>query len=192
MQPANWPSKLVYLPESVGVQVHILLLRLTMASSHLQERASSVPWLDEKKVHPHLEIRRLIPPHPLAFVKDAQGREQYGLFAKKPIAKDTFLGEFTGEITLFTSIKECRFNWIAPLNGNYWCIDSSRRSNELMYVNDYRGLSQAPNAACAQILHRGLYYFGYASLRKIDEDEEIFVWYGPDSETWNLPEDVFL
>ena len=42
----------------------------------------------------------------------------------------------------------------------------------------YRGLKEAPNVKTKWIIHRGIAYFGYETIREIEKDEELVVDYG--------------
>lgn len=196
MIPKNWPGKHSYSPESVGAEIHIALLRLALYSDALEDRNTITPCIEEKKAHPSIEIRQITSrlfyqgpkPHPLADLKDSEGRDQYGVFAKKKIPKGAPLGECVGEVSLLSlsAAKEkagSSYNWIVNWkNRVFLCIDSRKIANEMMYVNDYRGLQDAPNAYLAWMINRGFYYLGYAALRDIERNEEIVIDYGKEWE----------
>ncbi len=164
------------------------LLRLLLQT---EDYETITPCIEKKRAHPDLEIRKIdsqliyrgIKPHPLIDQKDSKGRDQYGVFANRKIPKGSALGEFTGEVTLLSLAEAKRqnkiaYNYIIPLNNqNLWCIDSDTIANEMMYVNDYHGIQDAPNAHLTRMVNRGFAYFGYAALRDIEADEEIVVDY---------------
>jgi hypothetical protein len=189
LQPKNWPEKHHYSPESIGKETHIVLLRLALLS---EDSDSILPCIEEKRAHPDLVIRKIdsqlsycgATPHPLAGLKDTKGREHYGLFAARSIPKGSALGEFVGEVTLLSRAdaerqQKLAYNFIIPLeNQSFWCIDSDTIANEMMYVNDYRGLKDEPNTHLTRMAHRGIFYFVYATLREIEPNEEILVYYG--------------
>lgn len=191
--PKNWPGRWIYSPASVGVDAHIALLRLILSSTCQEDQNKITPCIEEQKAHPHLEIRKITPrlsykgprPHPLAHLHAFDGEKHRGLFAKKKIPKDTGLGEFVGEVRLLSYSaakgKSDTYNLIINWKNQYLvCIDSSKMANEMMCVNDYRGLQEAPNAHLKWMIHRGFYYCCYATSRDIEPDEEIVAYYGPD------------
>jgi hypothetical protein len=48
----------------------------------------------------------------------------------------------------------------------------------MTFVNDFRGLGPSPNVHWKWMIHEGIYYFGYATLRDIEPNEELLVNYG--------------
>jgi hypothetical protein len=192
-QPKNWPGRYTYSSESVGVDINIGLLRLLLFSPYPEDQAKITPCIEEKRVHPHLEIRTITPslsykgpkPHPLAHLQMPDGQPHRGLFAREKIPKGTALGEFVGEISLFSydslEGKSGTYTWIAKWKNQYLiCIDSRKMANEMMYINDYRGLQEAPNTHLQWLVNRGLCYFGCTTTRDIEPDEEIALFYGSD------------
>lgn len=189
MSPNNWPKKWIYSPESVGLDIHIDVLRLALCSNRPEDQNKITLCIEEKRVHPHLEIRKITPrlfykgpqPHPLADCKDERG-----LFAKKKILKDEDLGEHVGKILFLNHSAAAKqigasYNWIVNWKNQFFvCIHSQTIANEMMLINDYRGLQEAPNAHIKWMIHRGLPYFGYAASRDIEQDEEVVSDYGTD------------
>lgn len=190
-QPKNWPEPFIYSSESVGADIHIAVLRLALSTNSSKDCHRIIPCIEEKRVHPHLEIRKITPqlsyneskPHPLIGCQ-IRGRDQLGVFAKKKILKNTDLGEYVGEIHLWNGLSTLvgmgtGYNWIIGWESqSTWCIDARKIANELAFVNDYRGLKDAPNVRPKWMIHRGYYYFGYAALRDIQTNEEIVIDYG--------------
>lgn len=73
------------------------------------------------------------------------------------------------------------YNLIANWKNRYLvCIDSRKFANEMMCINDYRGLQEAPNTHLQWVINRGYYYCCYAASRDIEQDEELVSYYGPD------------
>ena len=193
-KPKNWPGRWIYSPESVGMDINIELLRLVLSATHQEDQYKITPCIEEKKVHPHLEIRKITPrllykgprPHPLAHLMTIDRQKHCGIFANKKIPKDTGLGEFVGKMRLLnyssargrTDTYNLIVNW---KNQHLVCIDSRKIANEMMCVNDYRGLQEAPNAHFQWMVNRGFYYCCYATSRDIEPDEEIVSYYGPDT-----------
>jgi len=173
MIPEHWPSDFSYSPESIYVGLPANLLMSILSSEDTSTLSSCI---EEKKVHPHLQLQTLQSPHPLA--------GERGVFATQMIPLNTELGEYVGEVFLgnqdldFSKGIRC---WLAHLNGILINISSHRISNELGFVNDYRGLGKGPNVGTAWILHRGIYHFGFRTLRTIDVGEELLIDYG---QTW--------
>jgi hypothetical protein len=191
--PKNWPKKKIYSPESVGIDTSITLLRLALFSDKPEDQNKIVPCIEEKRAHPHLEIRKITSsmtvfdgkPHPLTFFNTPNGEEQYGVFANKRIEKDTALGEYVGEVRPLTYEaaqleKNSAYSWVLYKNQIYWHINGNNLANEMAYINDYRGVKETPNASHTWFMHRGYYYFGYIALRTIEPGDEIVVDYGPE------------
>jgi hypothetical protein len=189
--PKNWPGSFIYSPESVGKEIHIAVLRLALFSTSPEDQKKITPCIEEKRVHPHLEIRKITSqlcyrgprPHPLSN-RLIEGRDQLGLFAKKKIPKEADLGEFVGEIHLLDSSsaldeKGNGYNWVINWKNQFFvCIDPRKTANELAFANDYRGLQNAPNVYSKWMINRGFYFFGFAASRDIERDEEIVIDYG--------------
>jgi hypothetical protein len=159
--------------------MNIGILRLILSSPYPEDQAKISPCIEEKRIHLHLEMRESTPslsykgpkPHPLAHLRTFDGQEHRGVFAKGKIPKGTELGEFVGEISLipYESLrgKTGTYTWIVKWKNQYLvCIDSRKIANEMIYINDYRGLQEAPNTHLTWVVNRGFCYCGWALLRK--------------------------
>jgi len=180
MKPKNWPKEFQYSSTSIVRDIHPNIFAHFLTSSNPEHLHKISKCIEKQKVHPHLQIKNLLPPHPLA--KD-RTRVQRGLFAAKKIPKDTELGEYTGEIWLnWTNAPvhspQFDYTWVAFMNGFLINICSLNFANELTFVNDFRGIQDKPNVKDHIIFHRGRCYFGYVTTREILPNEELLIDYG--------------
>ncbi len=169
MLPENWSDEFTYSPTSIhlGFAAHVLFSE--------EELAKESACIEEKRVHPHIKIRLLDAGHPIA--------GQRGVFALKKIDAWAQLGEYVGEVFIGAGVPEmfprkdvhC---WFAERNGISVQVSSNRFANELAFINDYRGIADAPNVGLQWIIHKGFYHFGYVTLREIQQGEELLVDYG--------------
>ena len=123
-------------------------------------------------------------PHPLSDSEVFPGHEQHGVFAKRKISKGAELGEYVGEISFglenlksFHPFKGVHC-WRVQFGDVGLNISSKKIANELAFINDYRGLRDTPNVRPTWILHRGVFYFGYETIREIEPMEELLIDYG--------------
>ncbi len=147
--------------------------------------ASVADCIANKKVHSDVEIRVLKDAsHPLSYEKRSNLELERGLFASKKIKKDTFLGEYVGEIELISSIKEMKprdseYYFLVDIMENLKCIiDPKICANELAMVNDYRGIAESPNCKPTFVTHNNQAHFGFCVIQEIPEGAEILVDYG--------------
>src|SRR3990167_3755576 len=180
MEPINWPKSFTYAPTSIIRDIHPNFL-----FHYLWVNNDSISLLIEtQSVHPHLQIKELKPPHPLAGKETFKGHVQHGLFALEKIQKNTELGEYVGEMCLVrpddTSVENGVYLWtiIVRVNEPALRIYSGKIANELTFVNDYRGIQKKPNVSGKGIAHRGRCYFGYETIRDIELGEELLIDYG--------------
>lgn len=168
------------------------MIRHLLFSSREEDLKKKSLCIEEKRVHPHVEIKKITPelqyrgpkPHPLAGFKVFVGHEQHGLFARKKIEKGEELGEYVGEIALLNSmsleeVKGTGYNWVLSWKSRVLIsIDSRKIANEMTFVNDYRGLKAGPNVVGDWMIDEGMAYFGYIASQTIEKDEEIVADYG--------------
>lgn len=187
--PLNWPPGFEYSPVSIYRGVAANLFRHLLSSPDPQSADISIPCIADHKVHPHLEIRKITQslqhlgkiPHPLV--------GQNGVFALKKIQAHTILGEYVGEIFFSQESSDTPVSfkdvhcWRATFEALTIHISSKRFANELAFTNDFRGLQSEPNTRPKWILHCGIFYFGYETIREIEPMEELLVDYGKTWET---------
>jgi len=180
MKPRNWPKSFQYSPTSIVRGIHPTLFSHFRTSVHPEDFEKRSDLVAKQKVYPHLTIKKLFPPHPIA---KETSEVQWGLFATKKIARGTVLGEYVGEIGIdrnevLTTEKRGAYTWVFPLNGMRIYICSTRIANELTFSNDFRGIQEKPNIEHHIFVHLGIYYFGYITIREIQPNEELLIDYG--------------
>jgi hypothetical protein len=185
MRPKSWPQGLVYARESIACEVNMSFLRHCLNTGNPEDLLKQSWVIAEKCVHPSLLTKKVQPSHPLYYQKTPKGHVNYGVFAQEKIERGIELGEYVGGISL-RNIRDfscdhkfpSAYLWTILLNGLWLIIDGQIVSNELALVNDYRGISSAPNVEMRGIIHQGLIYFGYVTVKEIQKDEEVLVYYG--------------
>jgi hypothetical protein len=141
--------------------------------------------LEQETVHPHIEIRPILDrTHPLF----SPTYPQRGLFAREKIPVGTDLGTYAGSISLKNrdwKLDEGNYDYtlVIPLAHFYYIVDGTKWANELVFMNDYRGLGNEPNIQSSTTVHRGRYYPMFSTARTIFPDEELLWDYG--SGYWN-------
>lgn len=179
MQPKNWPSSFTYAPLPICKDIHPSILHHILTTGNPDDANIISYFVEKKKVHSGLNIKALKPPHPLA--------GQHGLFAKKALSSKTEIGIYSGEILLIeescspTKDQEGVYCWNLKINQFQLNINSRKFANELVFINDFRGISSAPNVRHKLIIHRGCYYFGIETIGDIEANEELLIDYGA---TW--------
>ena len=177
MQPEYWPEEFIYTKAAFSEDLHpthsIYFLR--------EEKDPAIihPLIEQETVHPHLEIRPIMDKtHPLF----SSTHPQRGLFARKEIQGDTDLGSYAGRITEESDWKLEEGNYaytlIIPLHHYYYIVDGKKWANEMVFINDYRGLAGEPNVRVSTTVHRGCYYPMFSTVRTILPDEELLWDYG--------------
>ena len=164
--PINWPDSFIYSPVSHYVDINANFLRNLLSSPIPADQTRISQPIEDSKVHPNLRILKITnqldykgpKPHPLANIEAFKGHIHHGLFAIKPIPKETELGEYVGEISF--GGREMQGSrgvhcWHAKFHDLVLNICSENICNELAFANDYRGLQQEPNIRLKWILHRG-------------------------------------
>lgn len=194
MPPRYWPRSFEYSRESVSTEMNKDFLRLLLASDNPDDYHKVSDAIEKKTVHSHLKIILLtehkLPnkDHPLCGLKSPRRHMERGVFAKDVIKKGSVLGEYVGQIRLFsqTEAPEQIFNgigvseyaWVSNIKDYYYYVESKKVANELAFINDYRGIQDSPNAEPGWIVHRGFFYFVYLASRDISAKEELLVDYG--------------
>ncbi len=189
MPPKNWTDTFIYSPESIPIGIHPSIIKGFLAS---EDQTKIVPCLEEKRVHPNLHIVKITPDHktktgkthPLASIHSKKGHEERGIFAHSAIATGTILGEYVGEINMkHPSTEQKKYCWMAQINKVIFHIDAESVANEMVFVNDYRNIREAPNCLGKWVTHRGFYHFVYETTQDIDAGDEVLVNYG---EIWEI------
>lgn len=180
MHEVYWPKGFTYSPVSVCHEVHPSFLEQVFFTGNPEDADRTVLCIENRCVHSALRIKKVVKPHPLAGKEVFEGHPQHGVFAMKPIPQDTELGEYVGEIQFSdTNLGHGGvYCWHFSVNGFAVSVNSRRLANELSFINDFRGIGEAPNVETAWIVHRGRYYFGYKTIREVARGEELLVDYG--------------
>jgi hypothetical protein len=196
MIPKSWPKRFKYAKESCSPGIHHCILQQYLRSLNPEDLYKTSKVIEEKCVHPHLQIKKITSslkihgqqPHPLANKKTLHGHSNYGIFASEKIYAGAEIGEYVGEICIINpknsndiNSKTHRFSeykWRFIVNNVTFEIDAQNVANELALINDYRGLSCAPNVTMVTIIHKGFFYFGYAACCDINKGDELLVDYG--------------
>ncbi|MEI8301263.1 MAG: SET domain-containing protein-lysine N-methyltransferase [Chlamydiota bacterium] len=188
MRPKSWPTRLSYGRESISSEMNMCFLRSYLYTGNPEDYEKHSWVIEEKCVHPHLEIKKIQKPHPLYYQKTGKGYVNYGVFAKEHIETGAEIGEYVGELCLrngdysiqsiFASLSYSEYRWFIKANNLFLIIDGQSVANELAFINDYRGISLKPNVEMKAIIHQGLMYYGYVTLSDIHKGEEILVNYG--------------
>jgi hypothetical protein len=188
MCPKLWPISLSYARESISYEMNIHLLRQYLARDNVEDGLKQSWVIEEKCIHPYLEIKKIQQPHPLCDQKTRKGHVNYGVFAAEKIDSGIELGEYVGEMwlrnsgysinTMCDNLGSSDYRWIIQVNTFYVIIDAQNIANEMSLVNDYRGISSKPNVVMREIMHQGLVYYGYVTICEIQRNEEVLVDYG--------------
>jgi hypothetical protein len=182
MQPKNWPITLQYSQVSVSNEMAIDILRALLFPP-LEGRSCAL--IQEKTVHPHLEIRILTQPHPVATLQTCLGHDNRGLFAIKPIEEGEVLGEYTGRVQLISKnfgkqVKSgiADYLWTVEHPDFFYKVDGKFGTNELAMCNDFRGIQDTPNVEACFVPHNALHYFCFKTIKEIRHGEELLIDYG--------------
>ena len=173
MPPRDWPKEFIYSGVSrlAGCDAFALRLYLRCCFGHEKDPDVVCPLIAEGRVHPSIVLGLLKKPHPLA--------SERGVFARAGIEKGVILGEFVGELSLTDSPKGLsKYACSLKLGDQFLIIDPERVANELAFVNDYRGLGEAPNVGVTWIPHGGSFHFGFKTISSVSAGEELLVDYG--------------
>ena len=181
MPPKNWPKNFTYSSSYVPKELHPFILKALLFNE--KEKKSFQSLIEKKKIHSNIEIRKIKKPHFLFSKKTPKGDIQRGVFATKKILKNTFLGEYVGQIHIYPlSFKRTfsgEYAWrIVFKKTHYLVIDSQNIANEFAFVNDYRKIAATPNTIGKMVFHLGFLFFGYQTIRDINKNEELLVDYG--------------
>lgn len=181
MPPINWPKGFTYARTSISPDVHPSILQNLFASRNPADAERISPCIENQSVHPAIRIKQVESPHPLAGKDVFEGHPQHGVFALEKICNGEEIGEYVGEIQVGHTGDSRHggvYCWRVLVNELILNINSGRVANELSFINDFRGIAEGANVQKTFIVHRGLYYFGYAAIRDIKPSEELLIDYG--------------
>ncbi len=106
----------------------------------------------------------------------------YGVFATKNIAKDDFIGVYSGQLRLMRGLhdkipEDVDYAWYYPITmvtGDRLLIDGKFKGNELRFINH----DQRPNTKCIDVLIDGKFYMCYIATKNIAKDTQLTISYG--------------
>lgn len=190
--PANWPQEINFTPRRVSFAVHSVLFEEMLSTGQEEDREVIHPLIEAGGIHPHVKLEQITPelsylgphPHPLSDTLYC-GRPHYGVFATQEIEAGTDLGEYVGELQVMSSVEEelCKvhdYNWLLKSGPFVYEVRASKWANEIVFVNDYRGLGAEANVSAEIVVHRGCYYLVYRTMKVVQEGEEVLINYGED------------
>lgn len=130
----------------------------------------------EKKYRSQI-ARGHVTPISVRFINDKIG---YGVFAEADIAKDQFVGEYTGRVMDLKDIKDTKYTWGYFTGHNKYgksidtSLDAGPAGNEMRFVNhDYK-----PNVKMQYIIQDGKWHVCYVAIAPIKKGEQLLVDYG--------------
>lgn len=118
-----------------------------------------------------------IAPMSVRFINDKIG---YGVFAEHDIAKDQFVGEYTGIVMNLADVKDTKYTWDYLSGYDKYgkqfqvSLDAANAGNEMRFVNhDFN-----PNAVMKYVPQGGYWHAVYIASRPIKNGEQILTDYG--------------
>ncbi|KAF9733103.1 hypothetical protein PMIN03_011217 [Paraphaeosphaeria minitans] len=136
--PKNWPT-------------HVPYLRLPSYSKALTGEAKSVLVLAKADLPSGEEVRQVVAPYSnvkITPIRDERhpAHGQYGLFASQSLQPGAFILPYLGYVHDHTETDD-KSDYDLSLDRDHGLsVDASRGGNEARFINDYRGVSSAPNA----------------------------------------------
>ncbi|GAB7341101.1 hypothetical protein MBLNU457_7414t1 [Dothideomycetes sp. NU457] len=138
--PQNWPSDIKYITSptytaAVSPELQRKFNTPTQTTASWPKISASPTPNNNVVIQPITNIT-----HP--------ARGQYGLFATQPLAPNTFILPYLGTIhTNEASDTDETSNYDLSLDRDMGLsIDATTTGNEARFINDYRGVAEAPNA----------------------------------------------
>jgi hypothetical protein len=180
MEPLNWPKEFIYTKAPFSDDLHPMILNHLLSTGKEDDLEKIHPLIEKEAVHPDLEIKTITDAdHPLA----SPTNPQRGLFAKKEIPEGSDLGTYAGEITLMNANFEFKkgdydYALVLNLSSFYYVVNSRKCANEMVFINDYRGIAKAPNVKAAITVHKGVYYPMFCTITPILPGQELLWDYG--------------
>lgn len=192
--PKNWPDNFLYLPIAIPIAFHEVILEAFLGTGYDEDREKRIFLLEEMKVYPHLEIRTIDEEfcseqgktHPLLGRKELAGHAARGVVATEDIPENTILGEYGGVISFVLQkhpeLSGCGVNpylWQINAQGKKIYIDGFRATNELGFINEYRGIEETNNTMMKPVIHRGRLRMCYVTRAPIVKGQELLTDYNP-------------
>ena len=114
----------------------------------------------------------------IAWVDDAVG---YGVFARKPLEPETFIGEYTGTVRCIDKKAPdlnayCARYPTKLFSKGYFVIDASNIGNEMRFVNH----NDTPNLSAVYICDRNVLHLSFVAKEVIYPGDELTIDYGKD------------
>jgi len=178
--PDYWPKEFEYTPLPFSKDINLNILSHLLYTGNDRDNERIHPLIEEKSVHSHLTINKITDEdHPLS--KGAQAH--YGVFATDEIKKGNDLGTFGGIVRLMPKgwkekSEKCDYALVMDLGHFTYVIDGKKWANEMVLMNDYRGISKNPNVHFKTIIHRGRYYPMFYAAKEIEKGDELVWDYG--------------
>jgi hypothetical protein len=111
-------------------------------------------------------------------VMDTHTIKNLGAFARHDIAEGAFIGEYAGEVTLLSSVRKRKSEYLFNL-GSGLTIDASRQGNATRFMN-HSSDDYACNVNAMIVNHRGTRRVVFHAKRLIHHGEEMMYDYGED------------
>ena len=111
-------------------------------------------------------------------VMDTHTIKNLGAFARHDIAEGAFIGEYAGEVTLLSSVRKRKSEYLFNL-GSGLTIDASRQGNATRFMN-HSSDKYACNVSAMIVNHRGTRRVVFHAKRLIHHGEEMMYDYGED------------
>lgn len=171
-----WPEEFFYINESVSDEMHITIIKEFLFTGNEEDRDITHPFLARQKVHPHITLEMIRnESHPCYC--------QRGVFATQDILPGEAIGEYVGELRLvdhrFKNVAGYTYSMTLRVIGNLLLIvDASRKSNEIPFINDYRGIKEKPNVRAVGAIHKGYLMPLIEAISPIYKGEELLTDYG--------------
>ncbi|KAH7119136.1 hypothetical protein B0J11DRAFT_86334 [Dendryphion nanum] len=137
--PKDWPSK------------DIVYLRVPCYSKNLAKEAINKLIVPKADIAVTEELRKPVGPYSHVRItpitdKAHPAYSQFGLFASSPLAAGSFILEYLGFIHDNTDLDEAS-DYDLSLEREFSIgVDAASMGNEARFINDYRGVSDGPNA----------------------------------------------
>lgn len=114
----------------------------------------------------------------IKWIDDVMG---YGLFAKNFIAKESFIGEYTGIVRKIGCFRPKTNQYCMQIPTRFWSfrrflIDAETAGNELRFANH----SSEPSIRPFCLIDKSLVHVGFFAMRDINPGEELTFNYGRD------------
>lgn len=190
--PENWPQEVNFTPHRVSLAMHSALSNEMISTGKEEDRDVVHPLIEKGEVHPLVKLEIITAdlcyagpqPHPLSRVKYGE-RPHLGVFATGEVDAGVDLAEYVGELQVMTVVSEdeCKaqdFDWLLKNGPFVYQISASKWANEIVFVNDYRGLALESNVSAEVVVHRGCHHLVYRTIKRVHKGQEFLISYGAD------------